>query len=153
MRADELDDAIGVWFAANVARGQPPTAARVARVRTKLTEPGAIVLVAAEDRVVGMLLAEPGRTDDGAGATVPWFLHASMVFVHPGARRRGAGTVLLRRLFDDAKADGVTLVGLWTSVTNRPARLLYERVGMIAAGTRAVSHDRQWVRYEWRPRT
>ena len=152
MRDDEVDATVSVWSAARSAGGDPPTAARVARVREKLAEPGVIVRVAEQDgRIAGMLLAEPGRADDGAGAALPWLIHVSMLFVDPAARRSGMGQALLRHLFEEARRRGTILVGLWTNVDNAPARRLYESVGMTATRIRQLSPNRRWVRYEWSP--
>src|SRR5262245_39770313 len=80
--AADLAGALAVWQRANTARGRPPDGPRVERVRTKLADADALVLVAVDDdavvgdddavvgdddAVVGMVLAEPGRYDNGAG--------------------------------------------------------------------------------------
>jgi GNAT superfamily N-acetyltransferase len=46
--------------------------------------------------VLAMALAEPGRTQDGAGAVVPGYGHVSMVFVHPDMWGRGLGAAAAR---------------------------------------------------------
>lgn len=149
MSGDELDATVEVWYAARRATGTVPDDARVARVRQKLTSPQALTRVALRDGVVGMLLAEPGRADDGAGPPVPGLLHVSMVFVAPAAQRGGVGRALLRQLLDESRATGITTVALWTGVENAPARGLYESVGMTATRRRELSATRTWVRYEW----
>jgi len=72
--AQDADDAVAVWRAAQGARGRRPNGARVARVLDKLSAPGALLVVAElEDadavvQVVGFALGEPGRVGTGAGA-------------------------------------------------------------------------------------
>jgi len=72
--AQDADDAVAVWRAAQSARGRRPNGARVARVLDKLSAPGALLVVAeledadAVAQVVGFALGEPGRVGTGAGA-------------------------------------------------------------------------------------
>jgi hypothetical protein len=60
--AEDHDAAVEVWRAANVARGRPPGPERIERVRVKLAEPGAIVIVA---------VVEDPRTGHAAGRARP----------------------------------------------------------------------------------
>lgn len=79
MEASDLDGAVRVWQAANIARGKHPSPERVARVVQKLQEPTAVPYVAASDTgILGMALLEPCRADDGAGVVVPDALHLSV---------------------------------------------------------------------------
>jgi hypothetical protein len=81
--------AIGVWRTANVARLLPPSAERVARIRVKLADPGACLVIGHTDAsrdVLAIALAEPGRAQDGAGSMIPGYGHVSMLFVHPDSR-------------------------------------------------------------------
>lgn len=129
------DDAVAVWRAANIARGRPPEAARVDRVRAKLGEPDAIVIVAlASGRVRGMLLAEPGRDRDGQGPQVDGLCHISMVFVHPDQQGHGIGRLLLERLHAHVTALGGTRLQVWTGSGNGRARRLYRRAGFAPSG-------------------
>jgi len=72
--AQDADDAVAVWRAAQGARGRRPNGARVARVLDKLSARGALLVVAeledadAVAQVVGFALGEPGRVGTGAGA-------------------------------------------------------------------------------------
>ncbi len=72
--AQDADDAVAVWRAAQGARGRRPNGARVARVLDKLSARGALLVVAeledadAVAQVVGFALGEPGRVGAGAGA-------------------------------------------------------------------------------------
>jgi ribosomal protein S18 acetylase RimI-like enzyme len=129
------DDAVAVWRAANAARGRPPEAARVDRVRTKVGEPDAIVIVAvASGRVRGMLLAEPGRDRDGQGPRVDGLCHISMVFVHPDWQGHGIGRLLLERLRAHVTALGGTRLQVWTGSGNDRARRLYRHAGFAPSG-------------------
>lgn len=149
MRASDLDGAVRVWQAANIARGKRPSPERVARVVEKLQDLTAVSYVAASDAaVVGMALLEPGRADDGAGAVVPDALHISMVFIDPASQRQGVGRRLMRYALEHAHSSGVSSVSLWTANQNTGARKLYEALGMKPTRTRAVSETVEWVRYE-----
>jgi ribosomal protein S18 acetylase RimI-like enzyme len=150
MEASDLDGAVRVWQAANIARGKHPCPERVVRIVEKLQEPTAVPYVAASDAgvVVGMALLEPCRADDGAGAVVPDALHVSMVFIDPTSQRQGVGSRLMRYALDSAHASGVSSVSLWTGYANTGARKLYEALGMKPTRTRRVSETVEWVRYE-----
>jgi hypothetical protein len=49
MEVSDLDEAVRVWQAANIARGKHPSPGRVAKVVEKLQEPTAVSYVAASD--------------------------------------------------------------------------------------------------------
>lgn len=91
---------LALWTAARAADGRSPSDACRTRVRTKLRAPAALVLLAEDlaGQPQGMLLAELGRDQDGAGPVTPGLLHLSMLFVAPHHQRAGVGQVLLGRL-------------------------------------------------------
>jgi ribosomal protein S18 acetylase RimI-like enzyme len=147
--ASDLDGAVRVWQAANIARGKRPGPERVARVAQKLQAPTAVSYVAASGAgIVGMALLEPCRADDGAGVLVPGALHISMIFIDPTSQRQGIGTRLMRYALDSARASGVSSLSLWTGCENTGARRFYEALGMKPTRTRRVSETVEWVRYE-----
>jgi ribosomal protein S18 acetylase RimI-like enzyme len=149
MEASDLDGALRVWQAANIARGKRPSPERVTRVIEKLQEPTAVPYVAAHDAsIVGMALLEPYRANDGTGAVVPDALHISMVFIDPVSQRQGIGTRLMRYALDNAHASGISTVSLWTARENTGARKLYEALGMKPTRTRQVNETVEWVHYE-----
>lgn len=149
MEASDLDGAVRVWQAANIARGKHPSPERVARVVEKLQEPTAVPYVAASDTsIVGMALLEPRRANDDAGSVVPDALHISMIFIDPASQRQGVGYRLMRYALDGAHASGASSVSLWTDCENTGARKLYEALGMKPTRTRRVSETVEWVRYE-----
>lgn len=149
METSDLDGAVRVWQAANIARAKRPSPERVARVAQKLQEPTATPYVAANDAgIVGMALLEPCRAEDGTGAVVPNALHISMVFVDPPSQRQGIGSRLMRYALDRAHASGISSVSLWTDCENAGARKLYEALGMKPTRTRQASETVEWVRYE-----
>jgi ribosomal protein S18 acetylase RimI-like enzyme len=129
-RAQESDlaAALAVWRAANEARGKRPDPARVARVRRKLADPAAVVVVAVEPdaTVVGMALAEPGRSDDGAGPELPDLAHVSMVFVDPARWGRRIGESLLAEV---AARAGRRRLSLWTGAGFVPTGRMREHGG------------------------
>lgn len=128
MKACDLDGAVRVWQAANIARGKHPSPERVVRVVKKLREPTAAPYVAA---------------DDGAGAVVP-----DALFIEPASQRQGVGSRLMRYVLDNARTSGVSSVSLWTDCENTGAHKLYEVLGMKPTRTRRVSETVEWVRYE-----
>jgi ribosomal protein S18 acetylase RimI-like enzyme len=149
MAASDLDGAVRVWQAANIARGRRPGPERVARVVEKLQEPTAVPYIAASDTgIVGMALLEPCRADDGVGAVIPDALHISMVFIDPASQRQGIGSRLMRYALDSARTSGVSSVSLWTGCENTGARKLYEVLGMKPTRTRRVDEAVEWMRYE-----
>jgi ribosomal protein S18 acetylase RimI-like enzyme len=152
METSDIDGAVRVWQAANVARGKRPSPERVARVAHKLQEPTAVPYVATgEAGVAGMALLEPYRAEDGAGAVVADALHISMLFVDPPSQRQGVGSRLMRFALDSAHASGVSSFSLWTDCENTGARRLYEALGMKPTRIRRVSDNVEWVRYEMHP--
>jgi ribosomal protein S18 acetylase RimI-like enzyme len=134
---NELEAAVNVWRAANIARGAPHGVERTARIRAKLAASDAHALVALRPEIVGMALAEPGRLDDGAGGLDPTLLHISMVFVHPTAQRTGVGGSLVLHLLDAARSLGYQREDVWTYHDNTPAHRLYEGDGMKTTGKSA----------------
>ncbi|WP_370542195.1 GNAT family N-acetyltransferase [Amycolatopsis sp. FDAARGOS 1241] len=123
------------WREANVARGKAPGSARVGRVREKLADPAAVVLVAVSGGVVvGMVVAEEGRAGDGGGPVEPGLCHVSMVFVRPEWWGRGVGTAVLGALRERAAGLGYGRLQLWTGAANQRALGLYRRVGFRASG-------------------
>jgi ribosomal protein S18 acetylase RimI-like enzyme len=148
MLPDELEAAVGVWRAANVARGAPHGAERTDRIRAKLSAADALAFVALRREIVGMALAEPGRFDDGEGELDPALLHISMVFVHPAAQRTGIGSSLVLHVLEAARSLGYKRTGVWTYRDNTPARRLYEGVGMAITGRTAGLLTRTQVQYE-----
>lgn len=149
MDASDLDGAVRVWQAANIARGKRPGPERIARVTEKLQDPTADPYVAAGAAgIVGMALLEPYRAADGAGAIVPDALHISMVFIDPAWQRQGVGRLLMRYALDTARVSGVSSVSLWTGRENTAARMLYASLGMKPTSARQVSDTVEWVRYE-----
>jgi ribosomal protein S18 acetylase RimI-like enzyme len=127
----ELPSASAVWASANAARGKSPSPQRAARVQQKLADPDAVVLVAVKDRdVIGMLLAEQGRSDDGE-VVVTDLGHISMVFVRPDCQGRGVGAELLSELVEAARDRGWRRLSLWTRRSNSSARSLYQKQGFV----------------------
>ena len=121
------DEALAVWYAARVAEDKEPDPHRVERVREKLADINAhLVVVERAGQVVGMALAEPFRKHDGRGRLVPGHGHVSMVFVHPEHQRRGVGNELMRQLIAEVPWPGLSL---WTRETNEAAQRLYAAVG------------------------
>lgn len=148
MYAQELWLALSVWREANIARGAPHGPHRTERIRVKLSAPDALPFVALRPGIVGMALAEPGRSDDGAGELDPSLLHISMVFVRPAAQRSGVGLPLVLHVLEVARSLGYHRVDVWTARENLPARRLYERAGMTLTGKTAPLLSCEQLQYE-----
>jgi GNAT superfamily N-acetyltransferase len=136
--------AVRVWRAANVARLVLPSVDRVARIREKLADPAACLVIGRADAsgdVLAMALAEPGRAEHGAGAVIPGYGHLSMVFVHPDMWGRGVGRHLLLGLHERAAANGWSRMTVWTRASNARARRLYEGQGYRASGHETTHGD------------
>jgi ribosomal protein S18 acetylase RimI-like enzyme len=147
MLPHELEAAVSVWRAANVARGAPHGTERTARIRAKLSASDALAFVALGPEIVGMALAEPGRFDDGEGGLDPTLLHISMVFVHPAAQDTGIGSSLVLHVLDAARSLGYQRADVWTYRDNTAARRLYEGVGMATTGKTARVLARAQIQY------
>ena len=133
-----------VWRAANVARLQPPSAERVARIWEKLAEPHVCLVIGRLDPsgdVLAMALAEPGRAEHGAGLVIPGYGHVSMVFVHPDLWGRGLGRHLLQGLHESASERGWSRTTLWTRASNTRARRLYQGQGYRRSGHETTLGD------------
>ena len=148
MHAQELSLALSVWREANIARGAPHGPQRTDRIRAKLSAPDALPFVALRPGIVGMALAEPGRSDDGAGELDPSLLHVSMVFVRPIVQRTGVGLPLVLHVLEVARSLGYERVDVWTARENTPARRLYERAGMTPTGKTAPLLSSEQLQYE-----
>lgn len=147
MLPEELEAAVDVWRAANIARDAPHGADRTARIRAKLSAPDALAFVALRSEIVGVSLAEPGRLDDGEGELDPTLLHISMVFVHPAAQGTGVGSSLVLHVLDAARSLGYQRASVWTYRENANARRLYEGVGMEPTGKTARGLTRTQIQY------
>jgi len=146
--------ALEAWRAANTARGDAPAPSRIARVKTKLADRSALLVVGCDgETVIAMALAEPARQDLGAGLTLPTTGHISMVFVAPERWRQGIGTQLMDYLHDQMRARGWHLASLWRRASNQPARRLYTGRGYReTADIKALDGRDEIVRYELRLR-
>jgi GNAT superfamily N-acetyltransferase len=109
-------------FGSDVAREEAMTPADW---RTRLTRRSTFAARAAHG-LVGTAAGIPG---DVAG-------HAELVgmWVHPGWRRRGIGSLLVRAVIDWAAEGPYRAIDLWVTVGNDTAEALYARLGFIRTG-------------------
>jgi GNAT superfamily N-acetyltransferase len=134
-RAADLAVAESVWIAATTARGRSPSTGRIRRVQAKLSAPDVACWSPFRGgTAVGMTLAEPGRSHDGAGPVVPGCGHVSMVFVRPEVWGGASGRLLLAALHADAARLGWNRLTVWTAAADEPARRLYAGHGYRLTG-------------------
>lgn len=142
-------DALHVWCAARTADGNPPSVERIDRVRRKLADSAASLLVGCDgELVVAMALSEPYREGHGAGTVRRHAGHVSMVFVDPDHWGRGVGSRLLDALHREMRARDWWTSSLWTSSNNARARRLYEGRGYSLTDDAKYLHGQEIVRYE-----
>jgi ribosomal protein S18 acetylase RimI-like enzyme len=142
--------ALRVWRSANAARGLLASPERVRRVDEKLNDASALLVVIADDeQLVGMALAEPFKDHDGAGPVMPGAGHISMMFVDPDRWGEGLGGHLLRALHVEMCGATWVKASLWTRVSNERARRLYSRSGYVLTGdTKRLPTGDEIIRYE-----
>ncbi len=98
-RPADVDAAVEVWRAARAAEGRRPPAAEVARIRSLLGDPDAVLVVAeGEDDLAGVAA---GRLAVESGT-----VRLDLLVVALDARRRGVGAALLEALADAAFVRG-----------------------------------------------
>ncbi len=91
-----------------------------------LVEPGGptVLVVESEGEIVGFGSAGPAR-EPALGTSG----EVTAIYLLDPAKRRGAGRLLMRRLFDALAADGHETAGLWVLASNVPAIAFYEAMG------------------------
>lgn len=115
----DLDDPEWVEYLDRIA----DVAARAARTR---------VLVAVDDRrILGSITLElAARIEEDSGEPLdPDEAHVRMLGVHPDARRRGIGRLLMEACMDEARSAGRGLMTLHTTERMRAAQRMYESLG------------------------
>jgi len=65
------------------------------------------------------------------------------IYVHKMHRGRGLGRVILERMLDSLKADGIRNVALYVRADNAPARALYKKLGFVEDEAPAGTKDLQ----------
>ncbi|MBA3848595.1 MAG: GNAT family N-acetyltransferase [Opitutus sp.] len=137
-RADELAGLLtdAVEHGASIGFVLPLTAAEVRDYWN-----GVAVQIAAGGKVLCVALDEPGSVIGAAQLGLEWRANGrhraevQKVMVRPAARGRGIGAALMRRIEDEARRRGRTLLFLDTSVGASGAVEFYTRLGWIPAGS------------------
>jgi ribosomal protein S18 acetylase RimI-like enzyme len=103
----------------------------------------ATVLVAIDDgRIVATATLElDGRIDDDHGTLAPDEAHIRMLGVHPDARGRQIGTLLMAACEERARAAGRTLITLNTAGQMEAAQRMYGSLGYQRGEDWALSED------------
>lgn len=128
--AADAEAVLELWAVAaeNASR---PTDDRGMIDRLLLRDPDALDLAVLDDRIVGSLIAGW----DG------WRAHLYRLAVHPDARRRGIGTMLLARAGDRLQRLGATRIDAMVLAGNELGQALWRAEGF------AVQDDwRRWVK-------
>jgi GNAT superfamily N-acetyltransferase len=116
------ESAIEVWRSAWAAQSAEPSADRIRRVRGKVSDPRAFLVVLDRGAApAGMALVEPYRSANGFGTVQPDRGHISMVYVHPELQGSGVGTELLERVIAQAPWSSLSL---WTQRSTSTLRRL-----------------------------
>lgn len=140
------ESAIEVWRSARAAQGAEPSEDRIQRVRGKVSDPRAfLVVLERETSPVGMALVEPYRSANGFGTVQPDRGHISMVYVRPELQGSGIGTELLERVIAQAPW---TSLSLWIQARHASTGPL-RRLGFRATPdkrTTGGSHVLRWER-------
>jgi ribosomal protein S18 acetylase RimI-like enzyme len=132
---EEIGAAVTVWRASNPDSTAPEHADSL---RSWARDPDALLLVAESGgRVVGMVLLQPGRDQDGAGDLVPGLCHLTGLAVRPESQRSGIGSALLDAALREAAGREATRVTLWTAGDNAAAQRLFGSRGFAPTGRSA----------------
>ena len=135
--ADELD-ATGDLMVAAYLEFTPPNAPSqwqhylddIRAVRRRLADS---TLIVAEDagRIVGAVTYYADGSKESAGGWPPSWAVFRLLAVHPEARGRGIGRLLVEECIRRARAAGAAAVGLHTTHLMNVARAMYERMGFV----------------------
>lgn len=92
----------------------------------------------AQNRLARYLVAEENGTVIGYAGT--WLVineaHVTNVAVSGQRRRQGIGRLLMEKLMDLARENGMESMTLEVRVSNEAARMLYQQMGFVEAGLR-----------------
>jgi len=137
VRAAELD-ATGDLMVAAYLEFTPPNAPSqwqhylddIRAVRRRLADS---TLIVAEDagRIVGAVTYYADGSKESAGGWPPSWAVFRLLAVHPEARGRGIGRLLVEECIRRARAAGAAAVGLHTTHLMNVARAMYERMGFV----------------------
>lgn len=124
----DLDRLVPLFDAYRQFYLQPSDIALVRRfLGDRLAREESVVLIAEDHDGVAIGFAQLFPTFSSILAAPIYILHD--LFVTPAARRRGAGTLLLKAAVETARTAGAVRLELATAITNDPARRLYEKLG------------------------
>lgn len=130
-----------VWYASHLARrgGRALPKERRDLALERMADPAGLLLIAedldsAEPFVLGSVLGEACREDDGTGPPVPGLLHVALLAVHPDHWGRHVGRLLMEGMLARAPALGYREAQLWAHADNAPAGRLYRATGFRRTG-------------------
>ncbi len=133
MREDDLDEVLEIE-----RRSFPLPWSRENFLREMREVGSSRLLVATQGE--GCVRAPASSRGKVAGYACWWAVadecHITNFAVAPACRRRGVGAILLRRILEDAREDGIVRATLEVRVSNAAAILLYEKCGFTAAAMR-----------------
>lgn len=108
------------------------------------------ILLAVDDgEIIGSATLElEGRTDEEDDPLAPHEAHIRMLGVHPDARGRGVGRLLMAACESRAREAGRTAVSLHTTQRMRAAQRMYESLGYERGGDRVFPDGFVLLSYE-----
>ncbi|MCD0482024.1 GNAT family N-acetyltransferase [Streptacidiphilus sp. ASG 303] len=145
--------AADLWYASHQVRrgGRALPEERHELAQGRMADPGCLLLIAEDlgvpyrpapqdpaaagpPPIVGSILGEPAREDDGAGGPVPGLLHIALVSVHPDQWGRHVGRLLVEAMLARAAVRGYRQAQLWAHADSTRANRLYRAVGFRRTG-------------------
>ncbi|WP_377270794.1 GNAT family N-acetyltransferase [Peterkaempfera sp. SMS 1(5)a] len=139
-----------VWYASHLVRrnGRALPKERHDLALARMSDPSGLLLIAEDfgspydpgpggslpPPVIGTILGEAGREDDGSGPPVPGLLHLALLSVHPDHWGRHVGRLLMEGIIVRASALGYRRAQLWAHADNAVAGRLYRATGFRRTG-------------------
>lgn len=128
-------DEVGAFFdVVRVLRPHIATADELTRLTRQMADEGGAIFVGvrAEGVPVGFASARIATSLRSRG----WYCYVYDLIIHPDARRRGYGQMLIERLTQIAREAGCQRIELASRPTNTAAHAFYKRLGFGVVGVK-----------------
>lgn len=147
--AEDHETAMAVWRRSAGSAEQPLSDRYGSRLRGYLVKPDSFLLLAGSgSEVFGMAVGMQAIDIEGDGSVIPGLCHIAAVFVVPEWWGSGIGKLLVDAVLAEAKGRSYERAQLWTHVSNRQARQLYESKGFFESGWRQDEGEDEILHYE-----